>query len=209
MCLFVNGCFNSLKKYEWKEWRKEWSFQWMCCCEVLYYITYIQWNTDCEVCTNGAMEAEWFMICSESRVRPGVSALIRSELLASSAEWPGSPCHALVTAISSLRLERRLIQKSSWIKLKLLFVVVSWVKKFPLTPPWTKFLFHNIDMKWEASGIPISHNNKQAAKPSHEVLSPNRNNPRPFHIDPPGATAHSPSKWQHCTVASGLMAFVQ
>ena len=107
--------------------------------------------------------------------------------------------------------EKTEIQKSSCscIKLKLLFVVVSWVKKFPLTPPWTKFLFHNIDMKWEASGIPISHNNKQAAKPSHEVLSPNRNNPRPFHIDPPGATAHSPSKWQHCTVASGLMAFVQ
>ena len=61
----------------------------MCC---------IQWNTDCEVCTNGDMEAEWFMICSESRVRPCVSALIRSELLASSAEWSWSPCHALVTS---------------------------------------------------------------------------------------------------------------
>ena len=148
----------------------------MCC---------IQWNTDCEVCTNGDMEAEWFMICSESRVRPCVSALIRSELLASSAEW--SWYHLVMLwshHIRILRLKRRLIQKSSLyediILLNLLFVVVlSWVKKFSLTPG-TGFLFHGIDMKSEASGIPISHNNRQAAKPSHEVLSPNRNNPRPF-----------------------------
>ena len=80
--------------------------------------------------------------------------------------------------------KRRLIQKSSLyediILLNLMFVVVlSWVKKFSLTPR-TGFLFHGIDMKSEASGIPISHNNKPAAKPSHEVLCPNRNNPRPF-----------------------------
>ena len=49
-----------------------------------------------------------------------------------------------------------------------------------LIDPGDWVLFHNIDMKSEASGIPISHNKKQAAKPSHEVLSPNRNNPRPF-----------------------------
>ena len=145
----------------------------MCC---------IQWNTDCEVCTNGDMEAEWFMICSESRVRPCVSALIRSELLASSAEWSWSPRHALVTLHRDIQEKTDPEVKFVWrhILLNLLFVVVlSWVKKFSLTPG-TGFLFHGIDMKSEASGIPISHNNNTAAKPSHEVLSPNRNNPRPF-----------------------------
>ena len=95
-----------------------------------------------------------------------------------------SPCHTLVTSHQDTETQEKTDPevKFVWrhILLNLLFVVVlSWVKKFSLTPG-TGFLFHGIDMKSEASGIPISHNNRPAAKPSHEVLSPNRNNPRPF-----------------------------
>ena len=75
--------------------------------------------------------------------------------------------------------EVKLYQASSHPLAQVAVCCGKWSQKV-LIDPGDRVLFHNIDMKSEASGIPISHNKKQAAKPSHEVLSPNRNNPRPF-----------------------------
>ena len=125
-----------------------------------------------------------------------------------------SPCSGLSHHIRILRLKSRLIQKSSFIKhqaillLKLLSVVVSWVKKFSLTPG-TEFCF--IISTWNRRPLESPSVTTRSKQPSLVMKCSVQTGTIPGHLYW-SARCHCPLAVKVATLYSGqwwLMAIVQ